>query len=119
MCLKSKGNINLVLNEVFTEKGWIGSLCASHTYIVHQDFKFVFVDPSSSVNREPDHDDSRFVHGETDGVRGAVSSIPAPALTGFCKSIWAGLDRMQGAESIGLERRKSKLRQDLTAKDLR
>lgn len=61
------------------------------------------MDASSPVDAEAHKHHPWLVHHEADGVRGAISGVPAAALAGLSEAIGGWLHRMQRVEPIHLQ----------------
>ena len=57
---------------------------------------------TSSIDRETNHNDPRFVYCKIDCIRGSISSVPTPSLTCFCESVSTCFYRLNRIKSINL-----------------
>lgn len=61
------------------------------SYIICKNLQFILMDASSPIDTEAHQHHTWLIHIKADGIRGAITRIPAAALAGLSKTIGSGL----------------------------
>lgn len=61
------------------------------SYVVCKNLQFILMDASSPIDAEAHQHHTWLVHTKADGIRGAVTCVPAATLAGLCETIGSGL----------------------------
>lgn len=57
------------------------------TYIISQHLQFILMDATAPVDADAHQDNPWLVHGQTDGIWGAVACVPTAALACFGEAV--------------------------------
>lgn len=65
------------------------------THIIGEHLQFILMDAASSIDANPDQNNAWLVHGQADGVWGAVACVPAAPLACFGEAVGRCFHRVE------------------------
>lgn len=73
------------------------------SYIICKNLQLILMDASSAINAEAHQHHTWLVYTKADGIRGAISCVPAAALAGLSETVGCGLHRVEGVQPVHLK----------------